>query len=198
MYFLKKGLALITGSIFISLGINLFIVPHEILDGGTVGIGLIANYLWGFNTGLIVIVVSIPIFIFAWFFYRNYFYNSLHGLILYAFFIDFLSPLNNLIELEAIYSSLLGGILVGIGNGLMLNFQTSTGGTDFIAQFLCEKTGINVGIYILFIDSIIIIIGGLLLTSETFYLSVMTILSIGITTSFITSRKDMLSLLNDV
>ncbi|MEK4531760.1 MULTISPECIES: YitT family protein [Solibacillus] len=189
MYFLKKGLALITGSIFISLGINLFIVPHEILDGGTVGIGLIANYLWGFNTGLIVIVVSIPIFIFAWFFYRNYFYNSLHGLILYAFFIDFLSPLNNLIELEAIYSSLLGGILVGIGNGLMLNFQTSTGGTDFIAQFLCEKTGINVGIYILFIDSIIIIIGGLLLSSETFYLSVMTILSIGITTSIITSRK---------
>lgn len=182
-------MALITGSIFISLGINLFIVPHEILDGGTVGIGLIANYLWGFNTGLIVIVVSIPIFIFAWFFYRNYFYNSLHGLILYAFFIDFLSPLNNLIELEAIYSSLLGGILVGIGNGLMLNFQTSTGGTDFIAQFLCEKTGINVGIYILFIDSIIIIIGGLLLSSETFYLSVMTILSIGITTSFITSRK---------
>ncbi|MER2049581.1 MAG: YitT family protein [Solibacillus sp.] len=189
MYFLKKGLALIIGSIFISLGINLFIVPHEILDGGTVGIGLIANYLWGFNTGLIVIVVSIPIFIFAWFFYRNYFYNSLHGLILYAFFIDFLSPLNNLIELEAIYSSLLGGILVGIGNGLMLNFQTSTGGTDFIAQFLCEKTGINVGIYILFIDSIIIIIGGLLLSSETFYLSVMTILSIGITTSIITSRK---------
>ncbi|MFL0582819.1 YitT family protein [Solibacillus silvestris] len=189
MYFFKKGLALITGSIFISLGINLFIVPHEILDGGTIGIGLIANYLWGFNTGLIVIVVSIPIFIFAWFFYRNYFYNSLHGLILYAFFIDFLSPLNNLIELEAIYSSLLGGMLVGIGNGLMLNFQTSTGGTDFIAQFLCEKTGINVGIYILFIDSIIIIIGGLLLSSETFYLSVITILSIGITTSIITSRK---------
>ncbi|MER2028293.1 MAG: YitT family protein [Solibacillus sp.] len=189
MYFFKKGLALITGSIFISLGINLFIVPHEILDGGTVGIGLIANYLWGFNTGLIVIVVSIPIFIFAWFFYRNYFYNSLHGLLLYAFFIDFLSPLSKLIELEAIYSSLLGGMLVGIGNGLMLNFQTSTGGTDFIAQFLCEKTGINVGIYILFIDSIIIIIGGLLLSSETFYLSVMTILSIGITTSIITSRK---------
>ncbi|MER2172149.1 MAG: YitT family protein, partial [Psychrobacillus psychrodurans] len=98
-------MALIIGSIFISLGINLFIVPHEILDGGTVGIGLIANYLWGFNTGLIVIIVSIPIFIFAWFFYRNYFYNSLHGLILYAFFIDFLSPLNKLIELEAIYSS---------------------------------------------------------------------------------------------
>ena len=176
------------GSIFISLGINLFLVPHEILDGGTVGIGLIANYLWGFNTGLIVIILSIPIFIFAWFFYRSYFYNSLHGLILYAFFIDFLSPFNKIVELEAIYSSLLGGIIVGIGNGLMLNFQTSTGGTDFIAQFLCDKTGVNVGIYILLIDSIVVIIGGLLLSSETFYFSIITILSVGITTSLITSR----------
>lgn len=182
-------MALIIGSILLSLGINLFLVPHEILDGGTVGIGLIANYLWGFNTGLIVIILSVPIFIFAWFHYRNYFYNSLHGMMLSAFFIDFLSPVSNLIEIEAIYSSILGGILVGIGIGLMLQFQTSTGGSDFIAQFLCEKTGINVGIYILLIDSIVIILGGLLLSSETFYLSIITLLFIGITTSLVTSRK---------
>ncbi|MCT6926250.1 YitT family protein [Metasolibacillus sp.] len=189
MYFLTKALALIIGSILLSLGINLFLVPHEILDGGTVGIGLIANYLWGFNTGLIVIILSVPIFIFAWFHYRNYFYNSLHGMMLSAFFIDFLSPVSNLIEIEAIYSSILGGILVGIGIGLMLQFQTSTGGSDFIAQFLCEKTGINVGIYILLIDSIVIILGGLLLSSETFYLSIIKLLFIGITTSLVTSRK---------
>lgn len=182
-------MALIIGSILLSLGINLFLVPHEILDGGTVGIGLIANYLWGFNTGLIVIILSVPIFIFAWFHYRNYFYNSLHGMMLSAFFIDFLSPVSNLIEIEAIYSSILGGILVGIGIGLMLQFQTSTGGSDFIAQFLCEKTGINVGIYILLIDSIVIILGGLLLSSETFYLSIIKLLFIGITTSLVTSRK---------
>lgn len=71
--FIKKGLALIIGSIFPSLGINLFLVPHKILDGGTVGIGLIANYLWGFNIGLTVIILSIPIFIYAWFHYRNFF-----------------------------------------------------------------------------------------------------------------------------
>lgn len=187
--FIKKGLALIIGSIFPSLGINLFLVPHKILDGGTVGIGLIANYLWGFNIGLTVIILSIPIFIYAWFHYRNFFYNSLHGMILSAFFINFLAPVNNLIKIEAFYSSILGGIFVGIGIGLMLHFQTSTGGTDFIAQFLCDRTGINVGIYISFIDSIVIIVGGLLLSSETFYLSIITILFIGVTTSLITSRK---------
>lgn len=164
-------------------------MPHKILDGGTVGIGLIANYLWGFNTGLIIIILSIPIFIFAWFHYRNYFYNSLHGMILSAFFIDFLSPVNHLIEIEAIYSAILGGIFVGIGMGLLLHFQTSTGGTDFIAQFLYARTGINVGIYILLIDSVVIILGGLLLSSETFYLSIITLLFIGLTTTLLTSRK---------
>ena len=179
-------MALIIGSIFLSLGVNLFLVPHAILDGGTVGIGLIINYIWGLHTGLTIMIISIPIFIFAWFHYRNYFYNSLHGMIISSFFIDLLEPLSTLFEIRAIYSSILGGILVGIGIGLMLKFQTSTGGTDFIAQFLCDKTGINVGIYIFIIDAFVIICGGILLSSETFLLSILTILSVGLTTSYIT------------
>lgn len=103
-----------------------------------------------------------------------------------SFLIDFLKPVSGLLEVETIYSSILGGILVGSGIGLMLKFHTSTGGTDFIAQFLCDKTCINVGIYILIIDAFVIICGGLLLTSETFLLSILTILFVGITTSYIT------------
>ena len=107
-------------------------------------------------------------------------------MVISSFFIDFLKPVSTLFRIAPIYSSILGGILVGIGIGLMLKFQTSTGGTDFIAQFLCDKTGINVGIYIFIIDAFVIICGGLLLSSETFLLSIITILSVGITTTFIT------------
>ena len=164
----------------------MFLVPHEILDGGTVGIGLIFNYIWNVNTGAVVILLSIPIFIFAWFHNRNYFYNSIHGMLLSSFFIDLLKPLSTLIKMNALYSSILGGTLVGIGIGLMLKFETSTGGSDFIAQFLCDKTGINVGIYIFIIDAMVIICGGLLLSPETFLLSIITILSVGLTTSLIT------------
>ena len=167
----------------------MFLVPHEILDGGTVGIGLILNYLWDLKVGLIVILLSIPIFIFAWFKNRIYFYNSLHGMLISSFFIDFLKPVVGLFEIEAIYSSILGGVLVGSGIGLMLKFRTSTGGTDFIAQFLCDKTGVNVGLYIFIIDAMVIICGGLLLTTNTFVLSIITILSVGITTTYITKKE---------
>lgn len=188
MYFLKKCIIIVTGSIILSLGINLFLTPYKVLDGGIIGIGLILNYLWGLKTGLMILFFSIPIFIIAWFQYRNYFYNSLHGMMVSSFFIDLLKPIDSLFRIDPVLSSIVGGIFVGIGIGLMLKFRTSTGGTDLIAQFLSDKTGINVGILIFIIDSIVILLGGILLSSETMLLSVITILVVGLTTSLLTRK----------
>ncbi|WP_342598534.1 YitT family protein [Psychrobacillus sp. FSL H8-0483] len=186
MYFVKKSIVIVIGSILISLGINLFLVPYKVLDGGIIGIGLILNYLWGLKAGLTIIVLSIPIFIIAWVSYRDYFYNSLHGMIISSLFIDFLKTNDSLFLINPVYSSILGGVLVGSGIGLMLRFRTSTGGTDLIAQFLCDKTGINVGILIFFIDSFVILLGGILLSTDTLFLSVITIMFVALTTSLFT------------
>lgn len=186
MRLMRKGLVILGGSIFIALGINLFLIPYKVLDGGIIGIALILNYLWALKPGLMIIFFSIPIFIIAWFNYREYFYNSLHGMIISSFLIDFLQPVVGFIHIEAIYSSILGGIFVGLGIGLMLRFKTSTGGTDLVAQLLSDKTGVNVGILIFIIDTIVVLCGGLLLSADTLLLSVITIFFVGITTSLIT------------
>ena len=190
MYLFKKGLVIIIGSIFIALGINMFLVPYEILDGGVIGIGLILNYLWGFKTGATIIFFSIPIFVIAWFKYREYFYNSLHGMIISSFFIDLLKPFSTIVVFDSVPSAIVGGSMVGIGIGFMLRYRTSTGGTDLIAQFISAKTGVNVGINIFVIDSLVLVVGGLLLSMDSFLLSIMTILSVAMTTSLI-ARKTM-------
>ena len=186
MSFIKKGMIIMIGSILISLGINYFLVPYKVLDGGIIGIGLIVNYLWGLKAGLMIILLSIPIFLIAWFRYRDYFYNSLHGMFISSFFIDILHPLKAFFIIDAVSSSILGGIFVGLGIGLMLKYRTSTGGTDLFAQFISDKTGINVGILIFLIDSLVILCGGFLLSTDTLLLSVITILFVGITTSLFT------------
>lgn len=78
---------------------------------------------------------------------------------------------------------------MGLGIGIMLRYDTSTGGTDLLAQFISDKTKINVGLIILFIDSIIVLIGGLLLSASTLLLSIMAIVTVGITTSAVTSKR---------
>lgn len=193
MHLIKKGLVILVGSVFIALGINLFLIPYKVLDGGIIGIALILNYLWGLKPGLMIILFSIPVFIIAWFNYREYFYNSLHGMIISSFLIDILQPLVGFIYIEAIYSSILGGVFVGAGIGLMLRFKTSTGGTDLVAQLLSVKTGVNVGILIFIIDSIVVLCGGLLLSVDTLLLSIITIFFVGVTTSFITRKVSTIS-----
>ncbi|MFC5558852.1 YitT family protein [Ureibacillus thermophilus] len=188
MYYIQKGLAILIGSILLSIGINLFLAPYEILDGGIIGLSLILHYLFDLKIGLMVIMLSLPIFVMAWFKYRPYFYNSIHGLLVSSVIIDLLKPLRFLLDIGAIYAAIIGGTFVGLGIGIMLRFNTSTGGTDLLAQFISDKTNINVGVIIFIIDSIIVLIGGILLSASTLLLSIVAITSVGIATSAVTRK----------
>lgn len=179
-----KGLVIVIGSLLLAMGINFFLVPYKVFDGGIIGIGLIVKYLWGLDAGLSIIILSIHIFILAWFRYKDYFYNSLHGMLVSSILIDVVKPFDALLPTDAAFSSIIGGLFVGLGIGIMLKFRTSTGGTDLLAQFLSDKTGVNVGILIFAIDFIVIIMGGFLFSAETLFLSI----TVGLTTSLFTRR----------
>ncbi|WP_435367788.1 YitT family protein [Metabacillus litoralis] len=179
--------AAVVGSMSIALGINTFLIPNKVLDGGIIGLGLIISYLLNTNAGFTIMVLSIPIFALAWFKYRSYFFNSLHGMLLSSFFIDLFHNVNQVpIKFSPILSSFTGGVFIGFGIGLMLRFETSTGGTDLLAQYFSEFIKINVGIIILIMDVFVICLGGLFVSTETFFLSAITISSGGITTSLCT------------
>lgn len=189
MYILKKMFVILLGSFLLSIGINFFLVPFELLDGGIIGIGLIIKYLTGIKPGLAIIVLSLPIFTLAWFYNRSYFYNSIHGMLFSSFVIDLLGPSRAYIpaiQISPVFSSIFGGILVGLGIGIMLRHETSTGGTDLLAQFLSKIFKINVGIMIFIIDALVICLGGLLISKETFLLSSLTITVVGLFTCLCT------------
>ncbi|CEH29038.1 hypothetical protein AM501_29445 [Aneurinibacillus migulanus] len=192
MPFFSKALAIIIGSFILAIGIDVFLSPIEVLDGGFIGIGLIFKYLWGIKAGLTIIMFSIPVLILAWFKYRNYFYNSVHGMLISSFMIDLLQPLEyyfaSYVQTSPLLSSIMGGAFIGLGIGIMLRYETSTGGADLLAQFLTSIFHINVGVMIFIIDAIIISLGGLLFSSETFFLSGVTITAGGVVTSLCTLK----------
>ncbi|WML50543.1 YitT family protein [Neobacillus sp. PS3-34] len=186
---IEKTGAVLFGSILLSFGVNGFLVPHHLLDGGVIGIGLILHYFYGLPTGLSIIVLSLPLYALAWFFERRYFYYSLHGLIISSFCIDLFSFLDGRFLLGILPSTIIGGFLVGIGIGLMLRYETSTGGTDLLAQLLTKLTSVNVGIIIFLIDGIVIISGIEVVGLEKFFYSFITILCVGLMTSLTAARR---------
>jgi uncharacterized membrane-anchored protein YitT (DUF2179 family) len=93
------------------------------------------------------------------------------------------------VRISGFSSAWLGGLLIGTGLGIMLRYETSTGGTDLLAHLVTSHITMNVGILILIMDAVIIIIGGWLLSGETLFYSAITILAGGIATSFITHKR---------
>ncbi|WP_077211052.1 YitT family protein [Bacillus dakarensis] len=185
----QKILAIIIGSAVLGIGVNGFIVPHHLLDGGLIGISLIFHYYYHFPTGLTMIFLSIPLYILSWFFNKRYFYYSIHGLLVSSFLIDVLSFLRHQFTLNILPSAIIGGILIGCGIGIMLRYETSTGGTDLLAQILSKMVSINVGLLIFMIDGIVILLGLKVVGLEKFLYSFITIIFVGIMTYLTVIRK---------
>ena len=186
-----KILAVLVGSILLGVGVNGFLVPHHLLDGGMIGIGLIVHYFYGFPTGLTMILLSIPLYILAWTLERKYFFHSLNGLLVSSFFIDLFAPVEKGIHLSVVPSAILGGVLVGCGIGLMLRYETSTGGMDLLAQLIHKFFPVNVGILIFLIDGIVVLSGLKVIGFEKFIYSLLTIACVGLMTSLCVIKKDM-------
>jgi uncharacterized membrane-anchored protein YitT (DUF2179 family) len=183
---MKRTVAIFLGSVLLGIGINGFIVPFHLLDGGMIGISLLVKYVWGYKVGLTLILLSIPIYLLAWKLERRYFINSIHGLLVSSLIIDLLTPLRGMFSVSIIESSVIGGLFIGTGIGWMLRHETSTGGTDLLALFVSRWLSINVGMVIFLIDAAVILAGLYVMGEGILFYSLVTILSVGFATMTMT------------
>ncbi|MFD6440527.1 YitT family protein [Peribacillus sp. NPDC060186] len=188
MKIMERMAAIIAGSMLVGMGINFFLIPYHLLDGGMIGIGLIFHYYIGLPTGLGVILSSIPLYIYAWYFEKKLFVNSLHGLLFSSLCIDIFSEAVIEWNLPVYVSAIIGGGLIGLGIGLMLRYGTSTGGTDMLAQILSRKSGLNVGLLIFFIDGCVLLFGLSVVGISIFFYSFLTIIAVALLTSVTVMR----------
>ncbi|WP_304415228.1 YitT family protein [Brevibacillus aydinogluensis] len=85
MYWLQKSVAILAGSVLVAVGVNLFLVPHQLMDGGMIGLGLLATYYLHVPPGLVMILVSLPVYALVFAFDRSLFAHSFHGMLISSF-----------------------------------------------------------------------------------------------------------------
>jgi uncharacterized membrane-anchored protein YitT (DUF2179 family) len=64
-----------------------------------------------------------------------------------------------LVANSPLLSSIYGGVLIGIGLGLVFKSKASSGGTDLIAMMIHKYTHISLGNLMIYVDSVIVLIG---------------------------------------
>lgn len=194
MAIFQKFLATLIGSLLLGIGVNGFLVPHHLIDGGILGIALILHYFFHFQTGMTMVALSVPICLFASINERGYFFSSLQGLLISSLFVDLLAPLRNEFSISDLGSALIGGIIIGTGVGLMLRYKSSTGGTDLLAKIISRKYSLNLAVVIIVLDGLIVLAGFTVLESDSFIYSCVAIATVGLTTFWVEGFKRRYSL----
>ncbi|MCD7034791.1 YitT family protein [Metabacillus sp. GX 13764] len=159
----RKLICIIAGGILLGIGVNAFILPLGIMNGGVFGIGLLLHYLFGWKTGLLILCVNTPIYLAALKYHRDYFFNALIGMASAVFFIELLFPIHMFFHLPYIAGAAAGGLFSGTGTGLMLRQKTSPGGIDLLALMISKRTAVNPGLIMAAMDALIISAGLFLL-----------------------------------
>jgi uncharacterized membrane-anchored protein YitT (DUF2179 family) len=173
----------------IGIGINGFIIPIHLINGGLWGVSLIINYLLGIKIAITFLFLNIPIYLLASLYDKAYFVYGLMGITISSIIIGLLTPLQFMIQMPTLYSVILGGIAIGFGVGFMLREHISPGGIDLLALLISKWLSINVGLALIILDLIIILIGVMILRDERLLFSLIIISIVGLTTTMLTLVK---------
>ncbi|MFK9092811.1 YitT family protein [Bacillus salipaludis] len=184
---LKKLAIIGFGSTMIGIGINGFILPFHLINGGMFGISLLLKYVWGFKAGITFILLNIPVYMFAYKSDPVYFFNGLIGAMISGIMIELLLPLNGTFQLPIMSSVILGAVIIGIGVGVMLRNHISPGGMDLLALLIAKWSKVNVGVIMVATDAVIIISGLMLLKDPKLLYSLLIISIVGLLAALITT-----------
>ena len=149
------------GNTIYSCGIGAFVLPNDLITGGTTGIALILEHYFGLPIGLSVAIFNIVMFILAILILGKSF--ALTALISTFYFPWILSQfqkvqfIQNMTD-DFLLGSIFAGLMLGLGVGLVIRAGASTGGMDIPPLILNKKFGLPVSIGLYVFDFTILII----------------------------------------
>lgn len=159
---IKKYLWIIIASLLSAIAINMFLSPNRLLSGGTGGIAVLVNFLTGFNKGIIVLVINIPLFVFSYFkLDKKFTINSFITMILFSFILGITEDISINFNNDIMLSCIFGGVLNGVGMGINFKNRSSQGGMDIIATYLKRTKDIEIKDTLMFCNMIIVTLGAL-------------------------------------
>lgn len=156
MSILRKILGLTIGAIIYSAGLNLFLIPNHIIDGGVTGISLLVQALTGVPFSVLIVVLNLP------FFYLGYKRLGAGLAVSATYAIVILSLCSSYFEqmkpatTDPFLSTIFGGIIIGIGVGIVIKSGGSTDGTEIVAIWMDNRTSFSVGEIIMFFNFFIL------------------------------------------
>ena len=175
---LKVLLAIILGNAMLAFAICAFVIPYDIMLGGSNGIALAIQYFVPVRLSVISACVNVTLFFLGLIFLGwKFAATSLASTIIYPLMLAIceMLPLGTLFEENIVVCALFCGALCGAGIGLVVRAGGSTGGMDIPPCILNKYKGIPVGTSLMVLDVIVVLTQVILKGTDGILLSLVVI-----------------------
>ena len=145
------------GSAVYALGLECFLLSGKISPGGITGIAAILDYLYGLPTGVVSLVLNIPLFILGIkMLGMRFTKRTIIATVLISVFLDLFDAVLPVYAGNRLLSAIYGGLISGAGLALIMLRGGSSGGVDIIAKIVSMKWPfISIGRSVLAIDMVV-------------------------------------------
>ena len=157
-------LIIILGNFFIALGVNLFILPCDVLSGGVSGIAVALQPIFHLPPTLVINALTIGLFLVGVVALgKGFLLKTIISTIVYPLFISLLNNLLNGYQVtdNQMLASLYAGVCVGAGLGLVMRCNASTGGMDIPPLVIHKFTGLPLSTLVMCTDGAVVVLGAL-------------------------------------
>ena len=157
-----KSYAIITlGCVLYGLALDWFYIPNDLTCGGLTGVSQIINHFVPvLPVGVMIIIMNVPLFVLG---FRRFGFaflvKTLYGMLCSSIMVDVIAAIHTFQPMDKMLAGLYGGVIIGIGTGLMMAQEATTGGTE-LATWLIRRhfPNLSLGNILLGLDLTVILI----------------------------------------
>ena len=173
---IKDSAFILLGITSATFGLKGFLIPNHFIDGGAMGISMLASQFSSISLGVFIILINTPFILLGKRLLGNAFalktFLAIVGLSTSLSFISI-----PLVTTDPILIAVFGGVFLGAGIGFAMRGGAVIDGTEVLAIYLSKKLGATVGDIMLAMNTLIFSVAAYLMGVEIALYSLLTYLA---------------------
>lgn len=161
-----KYLCILLGSVLTAAGLEIFLKAHNLIAGGVIGAAVALSYLMEIPLSTVVVLLNFPFLIFGFRHQgKSVLLPTLVAMISLIYWTNIFNP--GLMEYQDILrSTILGGTLLGLGSGLILQYGGYVDGIEYQRAYFNLKLSGNANRIFIIVNFLILFGAGMVFDWE--------------------------------
>ncbi|MBQ3020743.1 MAG: YitT family protein [Bacilli bacterium] len=158
---IKKYIKIIIGTLLISLGFNIFIVPSKLIPSGMLGLTSLLSFNYGFNNAALLLIINVWT---LWLIYMLYDSNKLKEYLLPSILLPIFIYITSFIKInitnsiEELLIAISGSFIMGVGYSILYKEGFKTGAINILEDIYNDLAKKNIKTISRGLDIILILI----------------------------------------